>query len=126
MQQYDPITRQFREKESNSGLIIEGLITLAITGLIGTAYCSYASRNSVKEARVTHTSIEEIVDDEGLVTGTRTRINITGYERCLFLSEQQEYDLNVGDKLEFVRWELTPTEKCDQVTELKKYTCGTK
>lgn len=120
MHSYNHITGEAQPKESYFGLLIEGTICLALATLIGTAYCSYTTKNTAKDTQITQAGIEEIVDDEGLVTGTRMRINITGYERCLYLSEQQNYDLKVGDKLELVKWENTPKERCDKLTELKK------
>ncbi len=120
MQEYDPITRQFREKEINSGLIIEGLITLAIATLIGTAYCSYTNKNSAKDTSVINAGIEERFDSDGATMGKKQWINIPEHERCLYLPEQHKYDINVGDKLKSVRWENTPEERCDRLKELEK------
>lgn len=120
MEEYDPITRQYREKESNSGLIIEGLITLAIATLIGTAYCSYTNKNSAKDTQITKAGIEEIFDSDGAAMEKKQWINIPEHERCLYLPELQKYSFNVGDKLKSVKWELTPEERCDRLKELER------
>ncbi len=120
MQEYDPITRQFREKEYNYGFLLEGAISLAVAALIGTAYCSYTTKNSAKDTKIIRTGIEETIDGDGIVNGKKPWITIPEHERCLYIPEPQKYQPNIGDKLKSVRWENTPDEKCDRLKELER------
>jgi hypothetical protein len=113
MQEYDHIARQFRQKEINSGIFIEGCIALAIAALVGVTYCSYTTKNSAKDTKVARVGIEEVIDGDGIVNRKKPWITIPEHERCLYLPELQEYTLNIGDKLKSVRWENTPEDKCD-------------